>query len=358
MATDYPYIETNHYHYVEFTRESGADEITYNSYMDWGLYLEEPVTVSTPKPNTYMVEVPGRNGSLDLTESAIGRVTYQDREMVFPFVCRKKRNEWNASYQALLNAVHGRACKITCSDDPDYYYEGRVTVEEWGASGKMAFPEVRAKVRPYKTKKGKSVYSGKLSEAGETEQAMVGLRCPFNSDNLYSYKLFTTGGYFDFAKYSECTALEFSVLIKESETRLLTITDGTNTYQTQKTYSNGKLEKWRIERTAVEAAGVVWGNIEKIKMYGSRAYCPMYGVIPGAMSITTGASGKPAVPEIYSTAAVTMTAEGTSYSIPANQKWLSEKVTIGEDGETLIFRPTGTVTESDSVTVTYQEGWL
>ena len=64
-------MATNHYHSVDFTREANGETVTYNSYEDWGLYLTEPVVVSAPEPNTYMVEVPGRNGSLDLINPSL-----------------------------------------------------------------------------------------------------------------------------------------------------------------------------------------------------------------------------------------------------------------------------------------------
>lgn len=353
MATDFPYIETNHYHYVEFTRDSGTDETTYNSYMDWGLYLEEPVTVSAPKPNTYMVEVPGRNGSLDLTESAIGRVTYQDREIVFPFVCRKKRNEWNASYQALLNAVHGRACRITCSDDPDYYYEGRVTVEEWGGSGKMAFPEVRATVRPYKIKKTETTYTAALGQSGNEETVLHGRYLSMYKAASITFSQFGPQG----IDWSVFSALKIKY-DKQGVGTTITVSDRTNAFaETENMLTNRYVST--ITRAEMEAAGLDWTKLKTVKITGDIDVKSLVvkGVVAANAAVTVGASGKPVVPTITATTAVTMTVNGNQYSVTPDG-WQNENITIGEDETTFAFSAVGTVKENDSVTITYREGWL
>lgn len=52
----------------------------YHSYKAWGLKLKE-IKIGLPEVKTSYVEVPGMNGSLDLTEATFGGVTYGMRTL-------------------------------------------------------------------------------------------------------------------------------------------------------------------------------------------------------------------------------------------------------------------------------------
>ncbi len=353
MATDYPYIDTNHYHYVEFRDTSGSEEKNYNSYMDWGLYLEAPAEVSPPEPNTYMIEVPGRNGSLDLTESAMGGVTYQDRKMNFKFICRKHRNEWNRIYHELINAVHGKPCRIICSDDDRFYYEGRVTVEKWGNDNKMAFPTVSATVRPFKTALKTKKYTETLKTGEES-------RTPLKGKSVHAYQeerlvFFQTGPFtIDWNNFTK-------IVVKYQKNATMTsiyITDGTNDW-TETENEVTDVYSRTITRAELEADGVDWEKIERVVIMGDvvSKSLTVHGIATVNAVIVTGASGKAAAPVVTATIPVTMTVNGKTYSVPADG-WESETAMIQGDSTRMLFAATGTIGENDTVTVQYQEGWL
>lgn len=81
-----------------------------------------------PTPQTYTVNVPGRNGLLDLTEALTGNIAYNNRTLTFKFV-------GDGSRETVLNLIetmlryHGQHITITTDDYPDWYYEGRATVK-------------------------------------------------------------------------------------------------------------------------------------------------------------------------------------------------------------------------------------
>ena len=52
----------------------------------YNMVLLDGYTLSPPEPKTTTVEIPGRDGVLDLTESLIGDVTYNNRSMTFTFL--------------------------------------------------------------------------------------------------------------------------------------------------------------------------------------------------------------------------------------------------------------------------------
>lgn len=94
--------------------------------------------VSTPEPRLNMVEVPGRNGMLDLT-NALGATTYNNRNVWFASVMSDTTTRQIQRYSTLLNKYHGQLCKMVLDKEPDYYYVGRCSVSrDWLDNGTQA----------------------------------------------------------------------------------------------------------------------------------------------------------------------------------------------------------------------------
>lgn len=350
--------ETNHYHYVEFTRVINGESTTYNSYEDWGLYLTEPVAVSAPEPNTYMVAVPGRNGSLDLTESMIGTVTYQDREIEFAFVCRKKRNEWNAVYQKILQAIHGKRCEITCSDDPEYTYEGRVILSKWSTEDKMAFPTLKATVRPFKTKKTESVYTATLTSETENWVEITGgtyetrgsgsaklTTIQFGSKNVPSV---------DWDNYSALRVSYTKGSTGATRTSAAVYSGSVGTANVEQTA--GPIYTWTLESTDVVSA-FVWANIYKITVSGNVTDVTIYGKTRANAVITVDGSDKPVIPDILTTADVKITVNGQTYEVTTSP-YYNENIVIREGKTAFSIAAMDTVLGTETVTIQYREGSL
>lgn len=123
---------------------------TFHSFRAWGLMLAKMPIVSAPEPKYKLVEVPGSNVIIDLTESLAGKVTYGPREMVCEFVTGEHREKWAALHSEITNAIHGKRLKIVLDNDPDYYWTGRVTVGEFDPEKRTANFTITATVEPYK----------------------------------------------------------------------------------------------------------------------------------------------------------------------------------------------------------------
>lgn len=122
-----------------------------HSYRTWKLLLASHPVISPPTPKTKLVEVPGTNTVIDLTESLTGgEVKYEPRKIKCVFYVIGGRLKWPAVYSAVLNEVHGKRMKITMDDDPNFYYEGRVAVDQWESSEASATIVITAEVEPYK----------------------------------------------------------------------------------------------------------------------------------------------------------------------------------------------------------------
>lgn len=124
-----------------------------NSYFDLDLILSAK-EIGAPSPKVETVDVPGSDGSLDLTEF-FGEVFYENRELTFDFSCKKE--PYLEVLSRFKNAVHGRKMKITLSDDPYFYYVGRVSVDAWKTDEGLGTVSATVDAEPYKYKAQETV---------------------------------------------------------------------------------------------------------------------------------------------------------------------------------------------------------
>ena len=122
-----------------------------HSYRAWKLLLKSNPVISPPKPKTKLIQVPGTNAVIDLTEALTGgEVKYEPRIIKCIFYVIGGRQKWPAVYSAVLNEIHGKKMRIVMDDDPNHYYTGRVAVDEYESNEATATIVVTAEVEPYK----------------------------------------------------------------------------------------------------------------------------------------------------------------------------------------------------------------
>ena len=122
----------------------------YHSFNDWGLYLAAYHVASPPEPQLTLVSVPGRDGSLDLSQSLDGTIHYADRTLEFRFLCIASRTAWPTIYRKIQNTIHGKRMDIRVDDDPGYHYTGRIRVKPPNYAKRDFTVEVEATVEPFK----------------------------------------------------------------------------------------------------------------------------------------------------------------------------------------------------------------
>lgn len=101
-----------------------------NTYTDYGLVPVSRPVVNPPGPDYTFLEIPGMSGSLDMSESLTGNIPYRNRTGSWEFHV-EKRTDWQTLYSTLLTDLHGQSVSCVLEDDPDYSYEGRISVNEW-----------------------------------------------------------------------------------------------------------------------------------------------------------------------------------------------------------------------------------
>lgn len=101
----------------------------FNTWYDWRLVLTSK-DVTPPEPKTNYVEIDGMDGTLDLSESLTGEITYKDRTVSASFWTNEGTFKERASLlKEIVKTLHGKKIKIIEPDDPDHYFYGRVSVK-------------------------------------------------------------------------------------------------------------------------------------------------------------------------------------------------------------------------------------
>lgn len=125
---------------------------TMNTWSNWHLIPSSRPLVSPPPVNEKMIEVPGRNGMLDLTEALTGAPTYGDRTGTWEFyVMHDYWSDWVTCYSTIMNYLHGKRLRVVLEDDPNYYYEGRLSVQNWNSPKDYSKIIIEYKLGPFKT---------------------------------------------------------------------------------------------------------------------------------------------------------------------------------------------------------------
>ena len=105
-----------------------------------------PYAIPMPEPQTNFVEIPGRDGALDLSE-AFGTVRYADRIIELTLYAR-------APFDSLVSAfaadVHGRRMIVIFDRDPAYYYDARITIEDVERHWGYCELSLECRAKPYK----------------------------------------------------------------------------------------------------------------------------------------------------------------------------------------------------------------
>lgn len=96
----------------------------------WNNYrlILDSLSISMPEVQSTLVQIPGRDGLLRLTEARDGTVHYNNRTFSSTFSPNDKRTFIN-TVSELATALHGKRVQIICDFDKDYYYYGEMTVE-------------------------------------------------------------------------------------------------------------------------------------------------------------------------------------------------------------------------------------
>lgn len=116
---------------------------------DYGLYIKEK-NIEPPAVRTQILQIPGRNGDIDLSDILNGDVTYSNRTVEIVLNGKKEEHEWIAFMEQFRNEVHGRIVQLVFDEDPNYYYKGRAYVEGYEKGIEVASFTLSVDAEPFK----------------------------------------------------------------------------------------------------------------------------------------------------------------------------------------------------------------
>lgn len=120
-----------------------------HSYRDYGLILNKK-EIGSPQVKKYEIDVPYRDGKIDVTDKMNGQVSYDNRSLKFTFTCLDAMNTWSSKYSELLNMFHGQKMNVICDDDPSFYYAARLKVNQWESDKNIGKIVIEGDAEPYK----------------------------------------------------------------------------------------------------------------------------------------------------------------------------------------------------------------
>lgn len=109
----------------------------FNTWFDFHSIITDK-DIPDPEPNTNYVKLDGMDGSLDLSESLTGEVTYSDRTLTASFwTDYGKRKDREELLRRVSSSLHGKKVQIIEPDDSEHYLLGRIKVK--GKKNNLAY---------------------------------------------------------------------------------------------------------------------------------------------------------------------------------------------------------------------------
>lgn len=117
---------------------------------EYKLALKERHCVQPPVPKMLYQDVPGADGSMDLSTASANRTVYERREIKMNFGCGKNLSEWPTVFSSILREFHGKNGTIIFDDDPSYFYTGRMAVSDYKRVQTLGTFTITINAEPYK----------------------------------------------------------------------------------------------------------------------------------------------------------------------------------------------------------------
>lgn len=123
-----------------------------NTWDDWHLIPSERPSIASPGVSTNFVEIPGRDGAIDMSTFLINRPVYGMRQGSWDFYVDNDHENWETIRMKMMTFLHGKRYKIVLEDDPGYYWEGRFAVDNWRSEPSNSRIQINYQIDPYKHK--------------------------------------------------------------------------------------------------------------------------------------------------------------------------------------------------------------
>jgi hypothetical protein len=122
-----------------------------NTWDDWHLMPTSRPSLALPPVKEKVIDIPGRNGTLDLSEYLTGSPVYGNRKGSWEFyVMHDYWTDWNTAYLRIVAYCHGKTLGVVLEDDPTRKYTGRLKVS-WRSGKDYSIVTIEYDLDPYAT---------------------------------------------------------------------------------------------------------------------------------------------------------------------------------------------------------------
>lgn len=181
-----------------------------HSYDDWGVYLVNN-TAELPVPRRVKVDVPFRNGSLDVTSAISNKIFYENRNLSFEFLVGDNDRPWPVLISEMSRDVHGQSLRIITDMDPEWYWDAyNCLVETPTRNEDLYTVTITCECYPYKKQITPTVYTITVGSTGRI------INCP--NDRLEVIPTINTN-----------TSVQITYVSDSGEQKTETLTAGDNT---------------------------------------------------------------------------------------------------------------------------------
>lgn len=119
-----------------------------SAYYDWNIILTK-AEIPLPKAKTSTVNIKGADGVLDLSEVLTGDILYDNRTIKLTFEMMDDADYYDL-ITTISNYLHGKKITINLSNDEDYYYTGRASINSWQCVKRKGKIVINVDAEPYK----------------------------------------------------------------------------------------------------------------------------------------------------------------------------------------------------------------
>lgn len=122
-----------------------------NTLTTYGLFLCADLKIGEPKLKENRVDIPGGDGSLNMSYSPQGWPVYYDREISFTLAKRMGETDRSTNVSTIRNLWHGKEVDLILPNDANHYWHGVITFGDISGFNAGVIP-VKMTADPYKYK--------------------------------------------------------------------------------------------------------------------------------------------------------------------------------------------------------------
>jgi len=128
-----------------------------DTWADWKLIPTSRPAFAPPPLKTKTIDIPGGNGSLDVSQALTRYPIYENRTGIIDFMVVNdfyeivtNTDEWYERYSEIANYLHGNRFRVTLDDDRKWFYVGKFAVDAWKSDKNYSTITISYTLEPYK----------------------------------------------------------------------------------------------------------------------------------------------------------------------------------------------------------------